>query len=251
MLDIIRSEFYKIRKAKLTLITALCLMGIAGINIAVLVYARFSDGLIHEIISSTKAVDLYAEFTRGSLYLIFVAMFAGGMIANEYTNRTIRQVVSRGTSRTKIAAGQYIALATSMTCMTLIPAALATVVGTICFEFGEISFERFLLVVLGQIIIIWGYVAFSMLIAHLTRSGGLSIGINVIFLLAGAMASSVLQLLTGKEEFYTYWIMTMQSAATDYAIKVGEQLKFIGILYLFGVVCFEFVMMRFKVKDVD
>ena len=251
MLDIIRSEFYKIRKTKLMLITALCLMGIAAINIGVLLYARFSDGLIHEIISTTKAVDIYAEFTRGSLYLIFVAMFAGGMIANEYTNRTIRQVVSRGTSRIQIATGQFIALSTSMTLMTLIPAALSTIVGSLCFTFGEISLKRFLIVVFGQIIIIWGYVAFSMLIAHLTRSGGLSIGINVIFLMAGAMASSILQLLTGKDWYNTYWLMTMQSTATDYTVKAAEQGKFIAILFAFCIVCFGLMLTRFKVKDVD
>lgn len=251
MLDIIKSEFYKIRKTKLTLITALCLIGIVGIEIAVLVYARFTDGLLHEAFIGTKGVDLYIGLTSGSLYLIFVAMFVGGMISNEYTNRTIRQVVSRGTSRIQIASGQFIALATSMTLMTMIPAGLTSLIGSLCWEFGEISLKRFLLVVLGQIIIIWGYAAFSMLIAHLTRSGGLSIGINIIFLLAGSTVSTALYFLTGKEWYNTYWIETMQGFAVDYTISAAKQGKFIAILFAFGVVCFGLALTRFKIKDVD
>lgn len=251
MLDIIKSEFYKVRKSRLTLVTALCLMGLVGIEIVALVYARFTDGLLHEAFTGTKGVDVYIALTSGSLYLIFVAMFVGGMIANEYTHRTIRQVISRGTSRIQIAAGQFIALASSMTLMTMIPAAISAIVASLCWEFGEISLKRFLLVVLGQIIIIWGYAAFSMLIAHLTRSGGLAIGINIIFLMAGAVVSSMLYAITGKEWYNTYWIETMQGVAIDYTVKVAEQGKFIAILFAFGVVCFGLALARFKIKDVD
>lgn len=251
MLDIMKSEFYKVRKSKVTFVTALCLLGIAGIAIFAYVYGKLAGGIWGEIMEGVRGIDVYASFTSGSFFLIFIALFVGGMISNEYTNRTVRQVVSRGASRVQIALGQFISLATSMTIIALVPAALSSVVAGLCYGFGSISFGRFVLVLIGQVVVIWSYSAITMLIAHLTRSGGLSIGINIMFLLGGAMASSILQVLTEKEFFYTYWIERMQVCATDYSLEVVQQCRFIGILFVLGIICLILGVIRFKVRDVD
>lgn len=251
MLDIMKSEFYKVRKSKVTFVVSLCLLGIAMIEIVAFIYAKVAGGIWAEVFEGTKGIDIYANFTSDGLYLIFVALFVGGMISNEYTNRTIRQVVSRGTSRVQIALGQFVALATSLTLLTIIPASLAAVTASLCWEFGSISAGRFLMVVLGQIVIIWSYAAITMLIAHLARSGGLSIGINIMLLMGGGMAATLLSVLTKKEFFQTYWIQNMQNLAIDYSGAASEQGKFILILLVLGIICTVLGIVRFKIKDVD
>lgn len=251
MSDIMKSEFYKVCKSKVTFVTALCLLGIAAIQIIAFLYGKFAGGIWGELLAGTQAVNIYAGFASGSFFLIFVALFVGGMISNEYTNRTVRQVVSRGASRVQIALGQFIALATAMTVMTIVPAALSSIVAGLCYDFGSISVGRFTVLLLGQLVVIWSYSAITMLIAHLARSGGLSIGINIIFLLGGATASSVLEVLTKKEFFYTYWIENMQVLALDYSQKLAQQCKFISILFVLGLVCLILGIVRFKVRDVD
>lgn len=251
MLDIMKSEFYKVRKSKVTFVTALCLLGIAAIEIGAFLYGRIAGGLWGEILSDTKGVDIYAGFSLGSFYLIFVALFVGGMISNEYTNRTVRQVVSRGASRVQIALGQFISLATAMTVITVVPAALASLTASLCWEFGTVSVQKFLLIVLGQLVVIWSYSAITMLIAHLARSGGLSIGINIMLLLGGAVAAQVLALLTKKDFFMEYWIESMQQNALDPLADTGMQIKFIVILFIIGVVFTVLGIVRFKIKDVD
>lgn len=251
MLDIMKSEFYKVRKSKVTFVTALCLLGIAAIEMGAFLYGRFAGGIWGEILSGTLGVEIYSGFTTGSFYLIFVALFVGGMISNEYTNRTVRQVVSRGASRVQIALGQFISLATAMTIITIIPAALASLMASLCWEFGVISVQKFLLVILGQIVVIWSYSAISMLIAHLTRSGGLSIGMNIMLLLGGAMAVQMLSILTKKDFFMEYWIENMQHNAVASWSDTQTQVKCIIILFIIGVVFTVLGIVRFKVKDVD
>ena len=173
------------------------------------------------------------------------------MISNEYTNRTVRQVVSRGTSRVQIALGQYIVLSTAMTIMTVIPAALSGAVATIFWEFGSISAGRFLLTLAGQVLLIWSYSAITMLIAHLTRSGGLSIGINVMLMLGGSTAAMVLVQLTKKEFFMTYWLLNIQSEALNYANPIMKQGRFVALLLVIGVVFTALGVARFKMRDVD
>lgn len=251
MSDIMKSEFYKVCKSKVTFVTALCLLGISAIEITAFLYGRFAGGLWGDILSDTKGVEIYAGFTAGSFYLIFVALFVGGMISNEYTNRTVRQVVSRGASRVQIALGQFISLATAMTVITIIPAALASLTASLCWEFGEVSVQKFLLIILGQIVVIWSYAAITMLIAHLTRSGGLSIGMNIMLLLGGEMAVQVLAILTEKEFFTKYWIVNMQQNAVAPWADNGTQVKYIIILTVIGVVFTILGIVRFKIKDVD
>ena len=251
MLDIIKSEFYKVRKSKVTLVTALCLLGIAGLNIAVMLYAQRKGGVWLEVMEGTQGFEVYFGFASGTFYLVFIALFVGGMISNEYTNRTVRQVVSRGTSRIQIALGQYIMLSTAMTVMTVIPAAILGTVASIFWEFGSISVGRFLLTLAGQVLLIWSYSAITMLIAHLTRSGGLSIGINVMLMLGGSTAAMVLVQLTKKEFFMTYWLLNIQSEALNYANPIMKQGRFVALLLVIGVVFTALGVARFKMRDVD
>lgn len=251
MLDIMKSEFYKVRKSKVTFVTALCLLGIAGIQIAAFLYAKFAGGIWAEMMEGTRGLDLYCSFASGTFYLVFVALFVGGMISNEYTNRTVRQVVSRGASRVQIALGQYIALSTAMTVITMIPAALSSFVASVIWQFGDISLARFLLILLGQLAVIWSYSAISMLIAHLARSGGLSIGINIMLLLGGSVGAEVLSFLTKKEFFMTYWLTNIQNEALGYAETAADQGKMIAILFIIGVAFTVLGIVRFKIRDVD
>lgn len=251
MLNIIRSEFYKVRKSRITFVTALILLGIAGIQLAAYLVAAIAGGIWSEIMSSILGIDVYATFSTGTFYLVFVALFVGGMVTNEYTFSTVRQMVSRGVSRVHIALGQYIALSTTMTIITVIPAAICAIAATMYNEFGNISPERFVLVLLGQIIVIWSYSALSMLIGHITRSGGLAIGINIIILLGGGIATLVLDTLTKKDFFSTYWLTNVQQEALDVYISAAQQGKFISILFVFGVVCTALGVLCFQKRDIN
>ena len=251
MKDIIKSEFYKVRKSVVTKVTAICILAIAGIQALAYVYAKLSGGVWEEIFHGTRGCDTYAYFCTGSFFLVFVAMFIGGMVTNEFTHGTVRQVVSRGVPKAKIALGQYFALSVNMTVIALIPAILLMAVATACWGFGSVSVPRFLLIIFGQLAIIWSYTGISMLIAHITRSGGLAIGLNILFLLGGSLGAEILAILTEKDWILDYWILSMMSYAVDRTLEWEVQFKFGAILIVVGIICTVLGTLRFHVSDVN
>lgn len=251
MVNIIKSEFYKVRKSKVTFVTALCLLGICALELAFYIGCKLAGGDMAKIVSDTKGIEQYASFATGTFYLVFVAIFIGGMISNEYTNRTVRQVVSRGESKVGIALGQYIALSTAMTIMTV---AVAAVLGIVCgaiWQFGTISVGRFLLILLGQIATVWSYSAICMLLAHIARSGGLSIGLNFMLLLGGNTVTSLLSVWLEKEWISKYWLLNVQYEAINYTESMASQGKNIAILVGVAIVFAVLGIVCFKKRDID
>lgn len=251
MKDIIKSEFYKVRKSMVTKVTAICMLAIAGMQILAYVYAKLSGGIWEEIFRGTRGCDTYAYFCTGSFFLVFVAMFIGGMITNEFSHGTVRQMVSRGVPKVKIALGQYFALSANMTVIALVPAVLLMAVATVCWGFGSVSVPRFLLIVFGQLAVIWSYTGISMLIAHITRSGGLAIGLNIMLLLGGSVGTQILAALTEKKWISEYWILPMMSNAVNRALEWQVQFKYSAILIVLGIVCTVLGTFRFHMSDVN
>ena len=251
MRDIIKSEFYKVRKSVVTKVTAICMLAIAGVQILGYLYAKLSGGIWEEIFQGTRGCDTYAYFCTGSFFLVFVAMFIGGMITNEFAHGTVRQMVSRGVPKFKIALGQYLALSVNMTVIALIPAILLMAVGTACWGFGSVSVPRFLLIVFGQLAVIWSYTGISMLIAHITRSGGLAIGLNILFLLGGSLATQILAVLTEQDWIWEYWILQMMSGAVNRTLEWEMQFQYSAILIVLGIVCTVLGTLRFHMSDVN
>lgn len=250
MWNIMRSEFYKVRKSKVTWVTFFIILGMAIISSGATIYGKIAGGMWADVMKN-KGISVFASFPNGTLYFVLVAIFVGGLVTGEYTTGTVKQVVSRGVSRTQIVIGQFVALSVAITLITLIPAALQCVVFSICWGFGKISAARFLLLITGQIVVMCSYAAISTLIAHITRTGGLAIGINIVILLIGTSAAAVLAMLTKVDAFLEYWLTVMQSAALTYTGSSAEQAKFIGILFLLGVVCAGCSVLLFRKRDIQ
>ena len=226
MKNIMHSEFYKVLKSKVTWVTLFVFLGMAAMQIVSVIYAKIKAG-DWEIILKDTGISVFSSYPSGTLYFVLVALFVGGHVTSEYTTGTVKQVVSRGVARTQIVVGQFVALCVAMTVITLIPALILAGVYTIAWGFGGISLGRFLLLLAGQIVVIWSYVAISMLIGHITRSGGLSVGVNLIILLIGSMATSIASVLLGWEWVSDYWLTTMQNYALTYSVGAGTQSKYI------------------------
>ena len=90
-----------------------------------------------------------------------------------------------------------------------------------------------------------------MLIAHLARSGGLSIGVNFMMLLGGSVAAMFLTTFTKNDFFNTYWLTNIQFEALNYTSTVASQGKFVVLLFLIGAVFTILSLVRFKIRDVD
>jgi len=250
MWNMMRSEWYKVLKSRVTWVTLFVFLGIAAIRIVAALYAKI-DGGDWEMILGGTGLSVFSTYPSGTFYFLLVALFVGNIVTSEYTTGTVKQVVSRGISRAKIVIGQYVALCVAMTAITMIPSLILMGVYSLLWKFGGISVGRFLLLIIAQFVVIWSYVAISMLIGHITRSGGLAVGINLIILLLGTMAASIASVLLEWEWLMKYWLTTMLNEVLNIELGVGIQCKYSLILLVLGALCVGGSVVIFQKRDVQ
>lgn len=250
MWNMMRSEWYKVLKSRVTWVTLFVFLGMAAIQIVAAVYAKCKGG-DWEMILRRDGLSVFSTYPSGTFYFLFVALFVGGVVTSEFTTGTVKQVVSRGVSRAQVVVGQYGALCLAMTVITWIPAMLLMSVYSLAWGFGSVSVARFLLLILGQLVVIWSYVAISMLIGHVTRSGGLSVGINLMILLLGTMAASIASMLLEWDWVREYWLTSLQGKALSLEYGVGVQCKCVLILLALGAACVGGSVLVFQNRDVQ
>lgn len=250
MWNMMRSEWYKVLKSKVTWVTLFVFLGMAAIQIMAVAYAKWKGG-DWDVILGRNGLSVFSTYPSGTLYFLLVALFVGGVVTSEYTTGTVKQVVSRGVSRTQIVFGQYVALCAAMTVITWIPSMLLMGVYSLAWGFGSIAVARFLLLILGQLVVIWSYVAISMLIGHVTRSGGLSVGINLTILILGTMAASIASMLLEWDWVMEYWLLSLQEKTLSLEYGVGVQCKCMLILFALGAACVGGSMLIFQKRDVQ
>lgn len=250
MWNIMCSEFYKVRKSKVTWVTLFVFLGMTAVQMVTVLYAKLKSG-DWEMVLENDGISVFGSSFTGTLYCVLVALFVGGIVAGEYTTGTVKQVVSRGVSRVQIVIGQYVSLSVAITIITMIPVIILTMVYTLCWQFGTISVGRFFILLIGRIVVVWSYAAISMFIAHITRSGGLSIGINIIMLLVGNMAVAIISVLLKIDWLVDYWLTNMQNAALNYSVGVGTECKYILLLFFLGTICTGLSAWVFQKRDVQ
>ena len=69
MLDIMKSEFYKVVRSKVTLVTALCLFGMVLIQIFAFLYGKFAGGIWGEVLEGTRGVHVFAGFMLSLIHI--------------------------------------------------------------------------------------------------------------------------------------------------------------------------------------
>lgn len=250
MLNIVKSELYKARKLRVTYTTLIWLFLIAAFIIGMLVYGGIKGGEIGEATAKMGGIGAFANIYNQEFYLIFVTLFMGGVVANEYTNSTIRQVVSRGLSRTKILLGQYLALSLVMYIISLIPGICCMITGIIRGGMGDVSIPQLILTLAAPLAVSLGYGAICVFMAQLLRNGGMAIGITVLIIFVGEIAVTILGFLTKMDVFTKYWLGNILVKSFAYDGALGTQAKFIVIWLGIGVVMTGVNLLLFNKRDV-
>ena len=255
--NILKSEFFRVRKSGITLGIAIFYAVTTLGWMIIYTVEKMNEKDIQDI--SDFLLDFgfrnFSSFPSGTLYYLILAFFVGGMVAGDYTTGAIKQIASRGVPRRKIVLGQYIVLASWMTILTLIAATIRALIVTLYWGVGEgFTVTNLLLVDLGWIAAIWSYSALAVLVAHFVRSSMMSIVLPICLLVGGNMAVLIFCAILNDEKLsdriYGLWISNVQQKALDYTIPTLHQLGYIGLLCLLGVVCLFLGMYVFEKKDV-
>lgn len=196
MLNLLRSDFYKLRRSKSFFI---CLGMLAAI-VAYIIIDFSSSAHIKEELSPSTFHWIYMFFYERSFLPYFIplfqAIFITMLITSEYNNGTIKDPVSLGFSRIEIYISKLITVSVGSILMMLV--AIFSIVITSIFVFGiygSFSMYDLLLIVrmfFIQTLLYAAYGSLFLMIAFLIKNIGGTMAFGIFFsLILGSLGSVV------------------------------------------------------------
>ncbi|MCR5609443.1 MAG: ABC transporter permease [Lachnospiraceae bacterium] len=217
--NFMKAELYKLMKSKSLKVIALL---IAFLNITsatvIMVYDKIEYNGIQTIDSIVSDIFMY------------VGIFAAIVFASDYNDGTARQYIYRGMTRTSIYFGRLFSIILVSLIFPVVSFVCYTLPLTIRYGYGDIGESVAVYVariVISVIAAVTTYVLFTLLIAILTRSSGISVAIVCV---CTTMIPTILALadLFKQTNYSQYWLSAMFSSFMDVANKI--ELKYVGII---------------------
>lgn len=173
-----------------------------------------------------------------NIYIIVVfAAFAAVFICGDYGNGTIKNILTKGYSRSEVFFAKYIV------CLVVcfIYAAIAYLTGFLCgtlmWRIGDSWSPKFLLLVLIQLIAVAAFNAFFNFLAALFKRVGavlaLSIAIPIILPLILSIADLIIN---GKIAISDYWLSGAIGLAASPSASAGDMATSVICSFIYGVV---------------
>ena len=145
-----------------------------------------------------------------SNFTIVLAVFLSLFVCSDYTNGTLKNIIARGYSRTRIYAVKYMVSLAATTFYTIVCWLTGFLAGTAFWEIGSLSGTTGDLIVslLLQLLGNFAYTSLFFLIAVLFKKTGGSIAVGIIGPLVLSMIISLADTLTHKKsfDFADYWL---------------------------------------------
>lgn len=145
-----------------------------------------------------------------SNFTIVLAVFLSLFVCSDYTNGTLKNIIARGYSRTRIYAVKYMVSLAATTVYTIVCWLTGFLAGTAFWKVGSLSGTTGDLVItlLLQLLGNFAYTSLFFLIAVLFKKTGGSIAVGIIGPLVLSMIISLADTLTHKKsfDFADYWL---------------------------------------------
>jgi ABC-type transport system involved in multi-copper enzyme maturation permease subunit len=208
MLNLIRVEFFKLRKRWMPYVLLLVLL--ASILIPIVVsyinYQSDVDGFQivewKEMIVLPDAMQNVFNSIPG-LGIILVAILAASTIGNEYAWGTLRQTLARGTSRPGYLTSKLLSTGIAAfigVLIAIVIGLIATIITSMVIE-GEIiwgSFVGYFFASLGRtLLVLVVYISMATLFSVLLRSSGLGIMVTIAWFIGESIIGGLLSMSSG------------------------------------------------------
>lgn len=196
MLNLLRADFYKLRRSKSFYI---CL-GIIAFFVTYVIIDFNSSAHLKEQLSTSTFHWVYMLFKERSFLPYFIpmlqAIFITMLITSEYSTGTIKDPVSLGFSRTKVYISKLITVSVGSIIMMLVAVFFTGITAVFVFGiYGSFSMYDLLLFVrmfLIQSLLYTAYGSIFLMIAFLIKNIGGTMAFNVLFsLILGSLGSMV------------------------------------------------------------
>lgn len=223
MLNLIRSELYKMGKSKVIMVITLCYAFLACIEVATMFFMSHNVEMQENIASMISitgnkglcGLDGITVPLNGDLSYIMISIFVTLIMGHDFTSRSIYQIIGKGISRSKYVMAKF----TAMICINVVQLAIYSLLCFLGYSmlFGVGGFNvqaANLLVVyfIGALSMIIGYTAIMEVICVLFKKINITMPICILFVFIGGMASQIILYITQEDTLSKYWLTNMSSS---------------------------------------
>lgn len=265
MLNIIKSDFYKLKKSKAFWIcAALCV--VFGVFAVVAFQANiqrdlsFQNPADHdyiqalELTKNTSAVWGLQQFLPLNFNTLLVGVFLAIFVTAEFFYGTMKNTLSRGAERVKVYFSKIFVCSAAAIVMQLLFIASLLVAGSIVWGFDPHNISTIgslLRVILLELLSILSFTAVFTLISTAVRSNGGSIAINIICAtMISTFFGALNMLFNYKIVVNDYWIGGAVAKLASFTPASGDILQGTLVTLVWGVVTLLVGITLFKKQDV-
>ncbi|MDR3120985.1 MAG: ABC transporter permease [Clostridiales bacterium] len=244
-MNMIKSEFYKLKKTKVFYICLLACVALAVFSV-ILAGAIQAGVLVRGVEEASEAAEPLTgvsllEQTLGLDFLpTIIAIFVSVFVAGEFVNGAMKNYVSKGYNRVGTYLSKFLVCGAAVMTMYIVNITLACTIGSMIWGFdptGLATAGSIAAMVLSEGLLLLAYTSVFVLLAMWLRSNGASVAVNICVV---SLFSTVLMLtafITGDSiTLANYWISGNVSALATIAPESGAVLQgvIVGFCYLIG-----------------
>ncbi len=266
MYNLVRGEFYKVFKSKVTYIVgALILLSVIAQLAVVAIYGAIDGGtqfLYGE--DTVMGIKCFLASMSGDMMYIFIGVYVAILIYIEYSTRSMGQIVSKGYSKTQVVLSKYIVTTVINICMIGIYAILILVGTSIIGEVGDAQGLGLYIIafIVGNIIMIISYGGLATLFAYYFKGSMMGVVFNLVFLFVGGvglqLVDAIIYNITFAQEkesvynkLYQYWLPCMSATFGDIDTTLSTQYMFMGIFIIIGIISVVGTLSLVNKRDID
>lgn len=231
MKKLLHFELFKLRNQKSLYICSAILLVALFLTMLMnkLMFDTFSGGIFEELLEMSKptAVSSMLTAVSASDFTLIVGIFIALYVCGDFGQHTIKNIYSRGFSRTSVYFSKLIICVAYTIVMYFIALLFAFILGCAFFGYGEGS-GRVVALIFGQLIACIAYSTVAFSISFMVRKNGVAIALTIVIPLVLTLILSLIDVAISSDTFALsdYWldgILTnlSQSSASNKTIICG------------------------------
>jgi len=264
MINLLVSDFYKIKKNKAFLICAILCIIIGALMVpayeanlqADLQYDPadhdYQEAL--EISLQTSAVWSLKKFLPFNYSALIIGIFIAIFITSEFTYGTVKNTLSRGVDRSKVFLSKFIVCSVAALLMQILFILMLVISGSIVWGYdphGISSFSGVIRVVLTQLLAILSFTALFTFISTAIRAYGGAIAIIILYTTVISTVLTAFSLIFGfGESARDYWLGGVIYKLATVTPLPGDVAHGITVVLVWGILSLVIGIILFKKMDV-
>ena len=242
---LVKMEFRKLMQGKSLYV---CL-GIVALLIGLPIVVYAADAV--ENIPSLAGYLFISSFSEGGIDMLLPILIAL-LICGDFSSGSIRLIVGRGYSRTKVYCAKFIITISATLFFALFSWCISAVLIFAFFQYAVTLSGRILLILADQVLAMTLIGSISFFVAMLSRRSSIAVAVSLVLPLIGTIFVSLIDTLHKIDNFRLtdYWVWTFLAELSTETVENEAMLRCALVSIIFIAVIFGAGLLRFRRSDV-